>query len=286
MTPFDERGEVDEAGVAKLLAWFKAAGCDGVVLAGTNGEGPSLSSYEKRDLVQLALDLGTGLQVIMGIASDSLTEAIWLAKQAKKSGAYASLVMPPSYFVEASQEGLAQWYEALCEGSGAPILVYNLPKRTNIRFELETIARLAANPGVVGFKDSSGERGNLESFKRLSNGKRLLVGDETLLLDAIDCGWAGTISGAANVIGEWLVRVARESATDPESSRAKFELVSPALRALRSLPQPFGNKWHLHKLGVLESPRVRLPLMGVETEALMAAAEQVLPLMKGNLAAT
>ena len=279
VTPFDGQGKVDPAGVIKLLAWFRAAECHGVVVAGTNGEGPSLSAVEKRDLVRLAVDLGGDLRVILGVASASLTEAVWLSKQAAKAGSEAILVMPPAYFTEASQDGIARWFEALAEDGDSPILVYNFPKRTGVRFEIETIARLAENPKVVGFKDSSGEAGNLAAYKAVSRGKRLLVGDETLLMEALRHGWSGTISGATNVIPSWIVQVVRDFNERPESSEAKFQLILEAIRALRSLPQPVGNKAMLRRMKVLSSDSVRLPLLDLAAADLDRAADVVFRLV-------
>src|SRR3954467_7098266 len=103
-------GEIDVSAMARLLAWFEACGCTGAVLAGTNGEGPSLSATEKRDLIRESMPLRGKLDIILGIASSSLEEAVWLCNQARKSGAAAALVMPPSYFREATEDGLVEWF--------------------------------------------------------------------------------------------------------------------------------------------------------------------------------
>jgi 4-hydroxy-tetrahydrodipicolinate synthase len=248
-------------------------------LAGTNGEGPSLSSVEKRDLAKLGCDLSEGLRVILGISSDSLPEAVWLSKAAAKAGAEAVLVMPPSYFTEASQEGVAQWFERLCEDGLSEVLVYNFPRRTGIRFEPETIARLGANPRVVGFKDSSGDPENLPLYRRCAPGKRLLVGDETLLIDSLEHGWNGTISGASNVLGKWIVEILRDWASNQDSSRAKFGLVLPAIQALRSVAQPGGNKAVLKEWGVLSSACLRLPLVEPPFTDLAEAMRILRPLL-------
>jgi 4-hydroxy-tetrahydrodipicolinate synthase len=279
VTPFSERGEIDAAGVTRLLARFKAAGCHGVVLAGTNGEGPSLSTYEKRDLLKLAADLGTGLDLVLGIATSSMTEAVWQAKHARADGATACLVMPPSYFTEAGQEGIARWFEAVFEESGCPLIVYNFPKRTGIRLEPDTIARLAENDGVLGFKDSSGEPANLPTYKRHSAGKALYVGNESLLLKALESGWSGTISGVANVIGEWLVRIVADWKTQNESACAKFEFISTAIDLMRSAPQPLANKHLLSKLGVLDGCSVRLPLTAEVPVDFDRLSATILPLL-------
>src|SRR5665213_2761777 len=115
VTPFDAKGRIDLPAIARLMAWFKAAKCAGIVLAGTNGEGPSLSAVEKRDLVRSAVELSDGLEVILGIATPSLDEAIWLCGQTHSAGAHAALVMPPGYFRDVSADGIANWFEAVMD---------------------------------------------------------------------------------------------------------------------------------------------------------------------------
>src|SRR5690349_13881865 len=125
VTPFDSEGQIDLPSLAKLLAYFEASGCRGVVLAGTNGEGPSLSAVEKRDLIREAMPTRGRLDVILGVATPSLEEAVWLNNQAAKAGAIASLVMPPGYFREASEEGVEGWFMQVLDRSKLPIIVYN-----------------------------------------------------------------------------------------------------------------------------------------------------------------
>src|SRR5690242_13518793 len=111
VTPFDSKGRVDMVSMAKLLAWFESGGCAGAVLAGTNGEGPSLSAVEKRDLLKASMPLRGKLDLILGVATCSSDEAIWLCKQAANDGAAAVLLMAPYYFREASDAGIAEWFE-------------------------------------------------------------------------------------------------------------------------------------------------------------------------------
>ena len=109
VTPFDARGAIDLPALARLFAWFKAGKCQGVVLAGTNGEGPSLSAVEKRDMLKAAVAFADGLEVVLGVATPSLDEAIWLCKQAGAAQAEGVLLMPPGYFRDVSDDGVARW---------------------------------------------------------------------------------------------------------------------------------------------------------------------------------
>jgi dihydrodipicolinate synthase/N-acetylneuraminate lyase len=287
VTPMTADGQVDGPSVARLLAYFEAAGCKGVVLAGTNGEGPSLSAVEKRDLLRLANATKGALELVLGIATPSLDEARWLCDQAAKNGAAAVLVMPPSYFRTASEEGTAEWFETLADRAPLPVLAYNFPKMTGFSMSPEFVARLASHPNVAGFKDSSGEATNLASYRAaadapLSTGgvgdRRLFVGDETLLLDALDAGWTGTISGAANCVPQWLVQVVETR------DRTKFEIVLPVLKAVRSQSQPATNKAVLHALGVIATPHPRLPLKSADPTPVLEAMERHLGVTREKLA--
>lgn len=268
VTPFDSKGRVDLAATARLLAFFEAEGCRGAVLAGTNGEGPSLSAVEKRDLIQGALPLRGKLDLVLGIATPSIEEAVWLAKQA--ADAKAVLAMPPGYFRTASEDGIAAWFEALLDRSPCPVLVYNFPKMTGITLSPDLIARLGRHERMVGVKDSSGDRGNLVPYRQAlaRPHQSLFVGDETLLIDALDAGWSGTISGLANVMPRMLAAIVDDYFSGKqESARAKFAIVEPAMQQIRRFPQPPTHKSVLQRMGVLPSGAMRLPLLAAADEA-------------------
>ncbi len=253
VTPFDEKGRIDFVGVAKLLAWFESAGCAGVVLAGTNGEGPSLSAVEKRDLILGAAPLAGSLELILGIATPSSDEAVWLCKQAFHAGGKSVLLMPPGYFREASEAGIEGWFRFVMDRSPVPVIVYNFPKRTGFTLTPELLCRLSTHEKFAGVKDSSGEESNLSSYRQAVP-QTLYMGDETLLCRALKAGWNGSISGASNVIPQHLVLAA---ATGDD---ARFELMEPVLKAIRANPQPATHKALLHRWGILPRPDLRLPL--------------------------
>lgn len=276
VTPMTESGVIDEVGLAQLLAYFRANGCSGVVVAGTTGEGPSLSAVEKRDLVRSAVRLGD-LPVILGIATPSLSEATWLCSQAGKSGAAGVLVMAPGYYRSASESGVLDWFRVVAESSPIPVIAYNFPKFTGFTFTESVVGALGEIENVVGFKDSSGERDNLEMFRRMAPGKSLMVGVETLLLDAIRAGWQGSISGAANLVPGWLSRVVLEK------SETVFQTILPVVEAIREGPQPGLNKAVLAEWGILDSGAVRLPLEAVDGRDLAGVIEARLGISASKL---
>jgi dihydrodipicolinate synthase/N-acetylneuraminate lyase len=261
VTPFDERGQLDLAAVARLLAHFRSEGCAGVVVAGTNGEGPSLSAVERREFVKAAIPLADGLPIVLGIATSSLEEATWLGKQAAEAGSAGILVMPPAYFRDAPAEGIERWFLELMSRVPLPLLAYNFPARTGIPLRPELLARLSLHERFAGVKDSCGDRENIAGFAEALPGKKLYMGDETQLIPALQAGWAGSISGAANSIARWLVAICRDWPEARESAETKAELILPCLRELRTAPQPMGHKAVLRHRGVLPNETVRLPLL-------------------------
>jgi 4-hydroxy-tetrahydrodipicolinate synthase len=263
VTPMTPDGKVDLPGVVNLLAHFRTTRCQGIVLSGTNGEGPSLSAVEKRDLVRTAVPIFPDFPVIAGIATPSLEEAIWLAQQAHKAGAGAGLVMAPSYFREATESGISAWFQSLFEATELPILVYNFPQRTGITITPAMMTALGSHQRMIGLKDSSGDESNIEGYAKAfaGTGKQMFVGNEGLLWKALEAGWSGTISGAANSIPGWLSRIVHEfTLGDQDSASAKFQLAKPVIEALRKLPHPAIHKAVLADKGVLASSALRLPL--------------------------
>jgi len=260
VTPFDERGRVDGASLARLFAWFCASGCGGVVVAGTTGEGPSLSAVERRDLIRLAVELAwPEAEVWLGVATPSLDEAKWLCRQAATAGASGVLLMGPYYFRGASPTGIQAWYRAVLDASSVPVLLYNFPQMSGAAVDPSFIHEIVSHPQLAGIKDSSGERENLTAYRNIFLPEhRLYVGDETLLVEALGLGWTGTISGAANVIAPWLSRALTH--TTQAGREVTAELYAPILAELRRGPQPALAKALLAKWGILSRPDPRLPL--------------------------
>lgn len=282
VTPFDSSGRLDAESLARLLAGFEAAGCEGVVLAGTNGEGPSLSAPEKRDLVALAKPLAGSIALILGIATPSLSEAVWLAKQAAKEGCVAVLVMPPAYWRNVGEEAIAAWFMALMDASPLPVIAYNHPAMTGLPVTRAIVQAISGHERFAGIKDSSGFPENLPLYREaVPAEKAILVGDETLLADALRHGWTGSISGAANVLAPHLVQIVRDHlAGDRESVEERQALIQPLLETIRSSPQPATHKGVLRSWGRLASDSVRLPLRTEPT-----AARRVLELIEATVGA-
>jgi 4-hydroxy-tetrahydrodipicolinate synthase len=261
VTPFNATGEVDFPGLARLLAWHEASGMDGVVVAGTNGEGPSLSSVEKRDTLRFAVEHAGKLKVILGAGTCSITEAIWLSQQAQKAGAIASLMLPPFYF-NATDRGLLAWFTQLLSNCDLPCVVYNFPKTTGITISPALLESLFAFDHCVGIKDSSGDLAQLNAYLSVASGhnRSVLVGDERLLLHSLSSGGSGTISGLANTFPVLVSRQVRERSDVLQS------VMNQAVENVKKHPQPAVHKAILSHRG-LPAGQVRAPLEPISEDA-------------------
>lgn len=269
VTPFGNDGEIDYPGVARLLAWHESEGMDGVVIAGTNGEGPSLSAIEKRDLTKFAVSHAGSLKIIFGAGTCSLPEAIWLCNQAEKSGAVAALVLPPFYF-SPTESGIEQWFTSLVDNTKIPVILYNFPKPTKITLSPHMVGRLLTQDRIIGIKDSSGDEGYLNDClaETVPKSKSMLVGDERLLLTCLKQGGSGTISGLANSFPRLVSRQVAEQ-TDTMQT-----LINEAVANVKCHPQPAVHKAILNHKG-LPGGRVRLPLVDLDEAAKQAALDFV-----------
>jgi len=156
ITPF-RNGRIDEVGLQSFVEWQIAEGTDGFVPCGTTGESPTLSHEEHHRVVELCVEVSKGkVPVIAGAGSNSTAEAIDLAQHAKKVGADAVLVVTP-YYNKPTQEGLFQHFKAINDAVDIPIVIYNIPARSVVDMSVETMARLAKLPNIVGVKDATND---------------------------------------------------------------------------------------------------------------------------------
>lgn len=256
VTPLLPNGELDLPSLVRLRAWFEVAGCDGWVIAGTNGEGPSLSFYEKRELITAAVSLGKPFRTLLGVSATAVEDAKATVRMAAKAGADGVLLMAPNYFREAPWIAVSAWFAEVLAASDLPVVLYNFPARTGFDLPPSGVASLMKYDSFAGLKDSSGSVENLAAYRAALPGKELFVGDERLLPSALDSGWTGSISGVANSIPAWL----RVGISDP----VKWEMVLPVIERLRKSPQPATHKALLHRAGVLSHPAMKLPLLAAD----------------------
>ncbi len=199
ITPF-QRGALDEAAYQSLIDWQIEQGTDGLVPAGTTGESPVLSHPEHIRTFELCVEAAAGrVPVIANAGSNSTDEAIELTRQAKATGADAVLSVVP-YYNKPTQEGLFQHFKAIVEAVDIPLVIYNIPGRTGVDMSVETMARLAKLPNIVGVKDSSCDLAR-PSRTRIAIGPEFcqLSGEDATAVAHLAQGGKGCISVASNV---------------------------------------------------------------------------------------
>ncbi len=263
ITPFTDGGAIDTPYLVRLLAHFEAQGTQGVVVAGSTGEGPSLSAPEKAELYTLAVQAKGKLQVTAGVLVCSLDEALYLARQAYKAGCDALMVAPPFYY-PAQLEGLVVFYKAVLDASRLPVILYNIPQRTHHEITPPLIDALIDHPHLIGVKDSSGSVRSMSQFLKYAPRLRVWVGEEKLLYKCLQKGGTGTISGLANVYLPRMVRLC-EAFQNGEDCAGLQTLIDTAADTIDAFPAPANFKYALKFAGFPET-HVRPPLLNL-TEA-------------------
>lgn len=199
ITPFRD-GRVDEKAFQEFVAWQIAEGSHGVVPCGTTGESPTLSHDEHMRVVELCVEVAKGkVPVIAGTGSNSTEEAITLTRHAKKAGADAALVVAP-YYNKPTQEGLFRHYEAIAKSVDIPIVVYNIPGRSIVDISVDTMARLAKLPNIVGVKDATADLARpLKTRLTAGEGFCQLSGEDATATAFLAQGGVGCISVTSNI---------------------------------------------------------------------------------------
>ena len=199
ITPFRD-GKVDADGFQSFVEWQIAEGTHGLVPVGTTGESPTLSHEEHRRVVELCVEAARGrVPVIAGTGSNATAEAIELTAHAKAAGADAALVVTP-YYNKPTQEGLYQHYRAIHDAVDLPVIIYNIPGRCVVDMTVETMARLAELPRIVGVKDATNDLARpLRTRTEIGPDFCQLSGEDATVTGFLAQGGHGCISVTGNV---------------------------------------------------------------------------------------
>ena len=261
ITPF-ANGSVDEDAFQSLVDWQIEQGTHGLVPCGTTGESPTLSHAEHERVVDMCIEVAKGrVPVVAGAGSNATEEAISLTRHAKAAGADAVLHVTP-YYNKPNQEGLYQHFKAIHDAVEIPILIYNIPPRSIVDMSVETMARLAALPNIVGVKDATGDAIRpIET--RIACGPDFcqMSGEDPAVIALLAQGGHGCISVTANVAPRQCADM-HESwmGGDHDAALAMQERLMPLHRALFVEPSPGPVKFAASLLGLC-GENVRLPLV-------------------------
>lgn len=268
VTPFGEDGGVDFAALRKHVAWQIAEGTNGLVPVGTTGESPTLSHEEHKRVVEITVEETAGrVPVVAGAGSNSTAEALDFARHAERAGADALLVVTP-YYNKPTQEGLFQHYKAIAEAVTLPILIYNIPGRSVIDMSVDTMARLAELPSIVGVKDATANMTRV-SLQRQACGTDFvqLSGEDATALGFNAHGGVGCISVTANVAPRLCAQFQAACLSgDYAAALALQDKLLPLHQAMFVETNPAPAKYALSLLGRMR-PDVRLPLVPASADA-------------------
>jgi 4-hydroxy-tetrahydrodipicolinate synthase len=259
VTPFDASGAVDHDRFRELVAYLVENGSDGLVVAGTTGEAPTLSDDERLELIATAVDaVGDGATVIAGTGTYSTAHSVHLTERAHELGVDGLLVVTP-YYNKPPVRGIVEHFKAVADASDKPIVVYNIPARVALNLETQTIARLAEIPTVRAVKQANPDLQQARAIVEL--GLALYAGDDDLVLPFAELGGTGGICVHTHVVGpqvKELVTRAREG--DHEGARQIEQETAPALEILKVQTNPIAIKAALNLLGH-DVGGLRLPLV-------------------------
>jgi len=264
VTPFDKDMKVEYGMAADLAERLVAEGTDGVVVAGTTGEAPTLSDEEKLRLFKAVIErVGGKARVIAGTGSNSTDDTIAMSEAAADLGIDAVMLVTP-YYNKPSQEGLYRHFKSVAEAIELPVILYNVPGRTGVNLEADTVIRLSAVDNIKAVKEASK---NLEQVAEIAAGVSddfdIYSGDDGITLPVMSVGGVGVISIASHVAGPEIKAMIEAYASGDHAEALRLHLrLMPLFKVLFIATNPAPVKAAVRKRG-LDVGALRLPLVDV-----------------------
>ncbi len=264
ITPF-ENGVIHRESLIQLVENQIKDGVNGFVILGTTGESSTLSLDEKKQIFHLVREVAQDrVPLIVGTGSNSTSCTINFSRRALDWGADGVLVVTP-YYNKPSQKGLLAHFSEVAKSVQGPIILYDVPGRTGVTLDMETIKELAKNPYVVGVKDATGNLSRVEPFTGLAeknNGFLVLSGDDETLVPFLRKGGHGAIS----VLSHIFPREIKSWMADPNGKETdeEFKMAQGLIKSLFVESNPVPLKMAMYLMGIIPTPEVRLPLVELD----------------------
>ncbi|HEY7776284.1 MAG TPA: 4-hydroxy-tetrahydrodipicolinate synthase [Kineobactrum sp.] len=261
VTPMHPDGSLDWDSLERLLDMHIIAGTSAIGAVGTTGESATLSVPEHLEVIRHCVRYVNGrIPVIAGTGANSTREAIELTAVAADNGADACLLVTP-YYNRPSQRGLYEHFKAIAAAVAVPQILYNVPGRTAVDLENDTVVRLATLPNIVGIKDATGDLPRVADFKaRCPEDFAIYSGDDPTAMELMLGGGHGNISVTANIAPRQLAQLCQFAlAGDRREASSINDRLSGLNRALFLEANPIPVKWAMQQRGLIESG-IRLPL--------------------------
>lgn len=267
VTPFKDDKSVDEDALRKFVEFQISEGIDFLVPCGTTGESPTLSDSEHRRVVEIVAEQARGrVPVIAGAGGNNTEHVIKLARECERIGVDGLLSVTP-YYNKPGQEGLYQHFKAIAASTSLPIILYNVPPRTNVNILPDTVVRLSEISNIIGVKEASGDISQIaEIVNRVPDHFRVLSGDDSMTLPLIAVGGVGLISVASNEAPRNLTALTNACLDNnwDEARRLNRELF-PLMKANFIETSPGPVKAALAMMGKIKEV-YRLPIVPVKLE--------------------
>ena len=268
VTPFDSNGEVDYEQARRLALALLNSGSDGLLVAGTTGEAPTLSKEEKLRLFsEVKSAVGEGAAILANTGNYNTTESLRFTREAERIGVDACLMVVP-YYNKPTQEGLFQHFKTIAEGTGLPCVLYNVPSRTVTNLTADTVIKLSRVDNIIGIKEASGD---LDQIAKIINktGEDFLVwsGNDGDTFPVMALGGYGLISVASHLVGKLLKEMMNYilSGKTSEASKIHHQLV-PLINAMFIVSNPIPIKYALNQVG-FNVGKPRLPLIELDEKS-------------------
>ena len=265
-TPFKE-GKIDFESFDRLVEWQIASGVSGIVVAGTTGEGSTLTDVEHKEIIKHCVEtVNKRVAVIAGTGSNDTAYAIELSKYACKVGADALLLVTP-YYNKATQNGLYQSFKAIADSVDKPCILYNVPSRTGCNLLPETVLKLADYKNIAGIKEASGDISQVAELSLLVGDKLdIYSGNDDQIVPILSLGGSGVISVLSNVCPKETVAMCNSFFAGDVKKAKELQLkYLKLIKALFCEVNPIPVKCALSKLGYGENS-LRLPLTPMESK--------------------
>jgi 4-hydroxy-tetrahydrodipicolinate synthase len=267
VTPF-RNDRIDAASLRRLIGHFAGKPIDGLIVGATTGEGLTLDDAEIEQLVMLTAtaqrDFGFSVPLYLGVSgSDTRKLTKWLART--QSWPLDGYLIACPYYTRPSQAGLMLHFESLADATPRPIMIYNIPYRTGVNLGNEAMLRLAERGNIIGVKDCCGDTlQTVELLRKRPRGFAVLTGEDALFYGALVRGCDGGILASAHVETEAFAKVRRHILDGNQlRASAQWRQLADTPRLLFSEPSPAPLKYWLWRVGLIDSPEVRLPMTPV-----------------------
>jgi 4-hydroxy-tetrahydrodipicolinate synthase len=267
VTPMTESLEVNYQEACSLAQHLVEHGTEGIVIASTTGESPTLSNEEKLELFRVVKEtIGSKAKVLAAIGSNSTQESVALALRAAQTGVDGLITVVP-YYNKPSQEGLYQHFCTIAEATSLPLMLYNVPGRTSLNLLPETVRRLSEIPNIKALKDASGSMDQISELKRiLPDEFEIYSGDDSLTLPMLALGCNGVVSVGSHVVGDEMKRMIDAWFSGDRETALKVHLkLLPLFKGIFISPNPVPIKYLLNQIGIRVGG-VRLPLVETTPE--------------------